>query len=138
MSTIEQNARAIRRCVDLFNKRTSEWIDTCFAENADWIDLPIPGMTKSRQDNRAFLRESAEELLRLYPDRQMSICNLVALGEQVVLELDWRGTTAEAVGTLAAGTAVHFLVASFFTISDGMITRQTDYCIPMPAKTSSQ
>ena len=138
MSIIEQNERAVRRCVDLFNKRTSEWVDACFPENAEWIELPIPGMTRGQRGNRASLRESAERLLRLYPDRQMSICNLIAQGEQVVLELDWRGTAAETVGSLGAGTQIRFRVASFFTLMDGLITKQTDYCIPIPAETAGQ
>ena len=137
MPTIDQNERAIRRCVDLFNQRTLEWVDACFAENAEWIELPIPGMTRGRQGNRAFLRESAERLLKLYPDRQMSICNLVAQGEQVVVELDWHGTAAESVGGVNAGTQAHFRVASFFVLMNGLITKQTDYCLPVGAALTS-
>jgi len=132
MLTFQQNENAIRRCVDLFNKRTVEWVDTCFAENAEWIELPIPGISRGRQGDRAFLRETAEHILGLYPDRQMSIRNLVAQGEQVVLELDWCGTVAAAVGGLNVGDRIRFRVASFFTLVDGLIVRQTDYCIPIP------
>jgi predicted ester cyclase len=118
--------------MELFNQRTLEWVDTCYAAEAEWTELPIPGISRGRQGKRAFLRETAERLLMLYPDRQMSIRNLVAQADQVVLEVDWRGTNAEAVGSLQAGTQVHFRVASFFTLMDGLIVRQTDYCIPIP------
>lgn len=138
MLTPQQNENAVRRCVDLFNKGTLEWVDTCHAENAEWIELPIPGISRGRQGSRAFLRETAERILRLYPDRQMSIRNLVAHGEQAVLELEWRGTAAAAVGSLRIGAQVCFRVASFFTLVDGLIVRQTDYCIPIPSEAASQ
>jgi ketosteroid isomerase-like protein len=138
MQTLRQNEKAVRRCVDLFNQRTMEWVDTCFADNVEWIELPIPGISRGRQGNRAFMRESAERTLELYPDRQMSIRNLVAQGEQVVLELDWCGTAAAAVGPLSVGSQVRFRVASFFTLVDGLIVRQTDYCVPIPNEAASQ
>ncbi len=132
MLTLQENESAVRRCVDLFNQRTIKWVDACYAENAEWIELPIPGISRGRQGNRVFLRETAERLLRLYPDRQMSIRNLVAQGDQVVLEVDWRGTAAAAIGSLKVGDRVHFRVASLFTLVNVLIVRQTDYCIPVP------
>ena len=137
MLTPQENESAVRRCVDLFNKRTLEWVDTCFAENAEWIELPIPGISRGRQGNRAFLRETAERILRIYPDRQLYIRNLVVQGEQVVLEQEWGGTAAIAVGSLSVGTRICFRVASFFTLVDGLIVRQTDYCIPIPNEAAS-
>jgi len=138
MPTTQQNEIAVRRCVDLFNERTLEWVDTCFAENAAWIELPIPGISRGRQGNRAFLRETAEGTLSLYPDRHMSTRNLIAQGDQVVLELEWWGTAAAAAGGLSLGAQIHFRVASFFTLVDGLIVRQTDYCVPIPNVAASQ
>jgi len=96
------------------------------------MKLPMPGTPRGRQGNRAFLREQQERLLRLFPDRQMSIRNLVALGDQVVLELEWWGTAAMTVGGLSAGAQVRLRIASFFTLADSLIVRQTDYCVPVP------
>ena len=42
MPTLGRNEAAVRRCVDHFNKRTLEWVDTCFAENAERT-APMPG-----------------------------------------------------------------------------------------------
>jgi hypothetical protein len=138
MQTTLHNESAVRRCVELFNKQTTEWVDTCYAKNAEWIELPIPGISRGRKGNRAFLQENAEQILRLYPDRQMKILNIVAQGELVVLELEWRGTAAFAVGSLSVGSQVHFRVASFFTLTNGLIVRQTDYCVPIPSESASQ
>jgi predicted ester cyclase len=126
------NEKAIRRCVDLFNQRTLEWVDTCYAEKAEWIELPIAGISRGRQGSRAFLRETARSILQLYPDRQLRILNLVAQGDQVVLEQEWQGTAAAAVGGLRAEAKIRFRVASFFTLVDGLIMKQTDYCIYSP------
>jgi ketosteroid isomerase-like protein len=132
METSRQNERAIRRCVDLFNLCTLEWVDTCYAEEAEWIELPIPGISTGRQGRRAFMREAAGRILRLYPNRQLRILNLVSQGDQVVLEQDWQGTFATTMGSLKAGDQLCFRVASFFTLLNGLIIKQTDYCIPIP------
>jgi len=131
MGTFMQNEQAVRRCVELFNKCTLEWVDTCYAETAEWTELPIPGISRDRQGNRTFLRETAGRILRLYPDRQLRVLNLVAQADQVVVEQDWQGTAAAAFGGLRIGEQVHFRVASFFTLVDGLILKQTDYCIPI-------
>jgi ketosteroid isomerase-like protein len=99
VTTVERNEAAIPRCADLFNQRTSEWVEKCYAENAEWVELPMPGTPQGRRGTHATLRESAEQLLRLFPDRQMTIRNLVAQADQVVLEVDWKGTAAAAVGS---------------------------------------
>jgi len=138
MTAVKRNEQAIRDCVDLFNKCTLEWVDTCYAEEAEWIELPIPGISRGRQGKRAFLRETAGHILMLYPNRQLRILNLVAQADQVVLEQAWQGTTAAAFGGVSAGTMIRFQVASFFTLVDGLIIKQTDYCIPIPEQSAMQ
>jgi len=132
MQTVEKNEQAVRRCVELFNQCTLEWMDRCYAANAEWAELPIPGISKGWQGDRAFLRETAGLVLRLYPDRQLRVLNLVAQAGQVVLEQDWQGTAAAAFGNVQLGEKVRFRVASFFSLADGLITRQTDYVTPIP------
>ena len=61
----------------------------------------------------------------------MEILNLVAQADQVVLELDWRGTTAATMGSLPIGSPIRYRVATFLTFVDGMIVREVDYCIPI-------
>jgi len=135
---VKQNEQPIRRCVDLFNKCTLEWVDTCYTEVAEWNELPIPGISTGRQGNRAFLRETAGRILMLYPHRQLHILNLVAQDDQVVVEQDWQGTATAAFEGVSTGTTVRFRVASFFTLVDGLISKQTDYCIPIPEQGAIQ
>jgi len=126
----EVSERAIRRCVELYNRRTAEWVDTCYAVDAEWTELPTPATPRGRGGKRAVLRAAAERALALFPDRQMKIRNLVAQGQQVALELEWSGTAAAAVGSIKPGAMVRLRIASFFTVVDGLITKHTDYCVP--------
>ena len=129
---IAQNEAAARRCIALFNRRTLEWVETCYAPNVEWIELPLPATPAGQHGDRAFLGQVARRLLVLFPDRQLEIRNLVAQRDQVVLELDWWGTAAATVGNLRAGSPVRLRVASFLTFADGLIVKQVDYCVPMP------
>ena len=74
----EVSERAIRRCVELYNRRTVEWVDTCYAVDAEWTELPTPATPRGRGGKRPVLRAAAERALALFPDREMKIRNLVA------------------------------------------------------------
>jgi ketosteroid isomerase-like protein len=98
MSLTELNSAAVRRCVDLFNRCTLEWVDTCYAVEVEWTEMPQPSTPAGQRGDRACLRAAAQRLLQLFPDRQMTVRNLVAQTDQVVLDLDWQGTAATALG----------------------------------------
>ena len=137
--TLQQNQAAARRCVDLFNqKRIAERVEACYAANTKWIELPRPQSPKGQHGDREFLRIAAKRTLALVPDHQMKILNLVAQDDQVALEIDWRGTTAAALGNLPAGSEVRYWVATFLTFTDRMIVKQVDYCIPIQGEVARQ
>ena len=136
MVTNEQNEAAARRCIELFNKRTLEWVETCYSPDAEWSELPLPSTPAGQHGDREFLRQVAQRTLAFFPDRQMEIRNLIAQGDQVVLELDWQGTAAATVGSLRAGLPVRFCVATFLTFAGGMIIKQVDYCVFIPTNTA--
>jgi ketosteroid isomerase-like protein len=138
MSSAKQNEHTVRRCVEIYNKRTLEYVDACFAELAEWIELPAPGAPNGHQGNREFMRETSRQRLRLFPDRQMSIRNLIAQGDRVAVELDWWGTAAATVGGFRAGMQVRMRIASFFTLVDGLIVQQTDYGVPIQNEVTSR
>ena len=124
----EASETAIRRCVEIFNRGTMEWVDVCYAPDADWTELPTPAAPGGRQGKRTELRAAAEHALALFPDRRLAIRSLVAQGQHVAVELEWSGTAS--VNTASPGTAVRLRLASFFRIVDGLITKHTDYCVP--------
>jgi ketosteroid isomerase-like protein len=133
MTNSQSTESLARRCIELFNKRTFDWVDTCYAENVEWFELPLSSTPSGQHGDRAFLRDTAKTLLSLFPDRQMTIANLVAKEDCVAMELQWRGTAAASIGPLRTGSKVHFRVASFLTIRDGLIIKQVDYCVPIPS-----
>jgi ketosteroid isomerase-like protein len=121
--------QAVRRCVELFNKGTLEWVDTCYSKNADWVELPTPTFPQGRRGDRAFLRETAQRVLQLFPDRRMNIRRAAARDENVLLELDWTGTAASSFRDLKAGMRIELRIISFFEVRDGLIVKHTDYCL---------
>jgi len=133
-SSAEANERAIRWCVELYNRRTLEWVDTCYAVDAEWTELPTPGLPQGRGGKRTTLRAAAERALALFPDRQMKIRNLVAQGQQVVLELEWSGTAVAAMGAIKPSDVLRLRIASFLTLADGPIAKDTDYCTLEPGE----
>ncbi|MGD0036233.1 MAG: nuclear transport factor 2 family protein [Bacteroidota bacterium] len=131
MTNFQDAETLARKCIELFNKRTVEWVDTCYAENVEWFELPLPSTPSGQHGNRAFLRNIAQRLLSLFPDRQMTINNLVAKDNCVAMELEWKGAAAVSFGTFKMGSLVRYRVASFLTFSDGLIITQIDYCVPI-------
>jgi ketosteroid isomerase-like protein len=128
MNTIE-NRQAVLRCVDLFNKCTMEWLDTCYSNHLEWTELPWRSFPQGRHGDLSAYRQSAELALRLCPDRQLRVLRSLAEGDCVVLEQEWQGTIAFTVGDAVAGTITRLRIVSFFTLENGLITKQTDYCV---------
>jgi ketosteroid isomerase-like protein len=123
----EENTQALLRCIELFNKGTLEWVDACYSKKLEWMELPKPGSPQGRRGDFAFFRQSASQLLSLFPDRRLSVLRSVAERDCVVLEQEWQGTLAVSMGSTVAGTLLRLRVASFFTLEDGLILGQVDY-----------
>jgi ketosteroid isomerase-like protein len=129
MTNSQEVETLARRCIELYNKRSLEWVDTCYAENVEWFELPLPSTPSGQHGNQAFLRNVAARLLSLFLDRQMTIHNLVATDNSVALELEWKGTASATIGTFKIGSLVQYRVASFLTFAHGLIIKQVDYCV---------
>jgi ketosteroid isomerase-like protein len=106
-------------------------VNTCYAESVEWIELPLPTTPNGQKGNRDFLRQAAERVLAMLPDRRMEVQNYIAGQDQVLLEIDWRGSTAAQVGNLPPGTQFHYQVATILKFVDGLIVREVDYAIPI-------
>ena len=127
MSTVE-NKQAVMRCVELFNKCTLEWLSSCYADHLEWTELPWRSFPQGRRGDLSAYRQAAEQALRLCPDRQLRVLRSVAEGDCVVLEQAWQGRLAFPVGEAAAGSVMRLRIVSFFTLENGRISKQTDYC----------
>jgi ketosteroid isomerase-like protein len=129
MTNSQEAETLARRCIELFNKRSLEWVDTCYGENVEWFELPLPSTPSGQHGNRTLLRNAARRLLSLFLDRQMTIHNLIANNNCVALELEWKGTAVATIGGFKMGSVVQYCVASFLTCKDGLIIKQVDYCV---------
>ena len=123
-----RNKTAVLRCIDLFNKCNLEWIDLCYSAELDWHEYSNPTFPEGRKGNYDAYRKAAQQLLNLFPDRKLKVLSCVAEGEKVVLEQEWSGTLAVNTGTHKSGEIFKLRIASFFTLENGLIIKQNDYC----------
>lgn len=105
-----------------------EWLDTCYADHLEWTELPWRSFPQGRHGDLTAYRQSAEQALRLCPDRRLRVLRSVAEGDCVVLEQEWQGTVALPIGNIVTGSISRLRIVSFFTLENGLITKQTDYC----------
>ncbi|HVN48005.1 MAG TPA: nuclear transport factor 2 family protein [Bacteroidota bacterium] len=126
-----ENKQALLRCIELYNKCTLEWVDLCFSKQLEWIELPTATNLQGRKGDFAFYRTSAEQLLKIFPDRKLHVLKSVAEHDCIVLEQEWHGTAAITMGNYNAGRVAKCRVASFFTLKHGLIIKQIDYCAPI-------
>jgi hypothetical protein len=127
MNTVK-NKQAVLKCIGLFNKCTLEWLDVCYSKNLDWIEFSNPAIPLGRRGDYSAFRSAAEQAIRLFPDRKLVVINCIAEDNIVVLEQEWSGTLAITAGAHNAGEISKLRIASFFTLKDGLIIKQTDYC----------
>jgi hypothetical protein len=73
--------------------------------------------------------ELARDVVQLYPDRRISITQMLPLGNgAVAVQGDWDGTAAAATPTGAqAGDAVHHIESMLIELVDGRITLMRVY-----------
>ncbi len=126
-----ENRKAVLRCIELFNKCTLEWVDTCCSNELQWVELPKLGTPQGRQGNLQAFREAAQQLLTWFPDRKLTVLRCVAENDCVVLEQEWQGTAASTLGNFSAGSIAKSRIVSFFVLENGLIRRQTDYCVSL-------
>jgi hypothetical protein len=127
---IVENKQALLRCVDLYNKCTLEWLDVCYSNKLEWIEMPSQNTPQGRRGNFKIFRKFAEQQLNLFPDRKLSVLRSIAENDCVVLEQEWQGTVAFTAGDYITGRIAKLMVTSFFTLENGLIVKQTDYCAP--------
>lgn len=122
------NKQEILQCIDLFNQCTLKWVDVFYSDELEWTELPKAGTPDGRRGNLTYFRECAVQLLTLFPDRQLKVLRSVAEDDTVVLEQEWQGTASFSAGNFVAGNVARQRIVSFFTLKNGRIVQETDYC----------
>jgi len=129
MTSAADNKQALMRCIELFNQGTLEWVDTCYSDKLEWIELPKSGTPSGRRGDIAAFRQAAAQTLTLFPNRRLRVLSSVAESDCVAMEQEWQGTAASTVGDFVAARTATLRVASFFTLENGLIIKQIDYCV---------
>jgi len=124
----EKNKQAVLKCIGLFNRCTLEWLDICYSKKLDWIEFSNPSIPEGRKGDYLSYHRAAEQAIRLFPDRKLVVLNSIAEGNMVVLEQEWSGTLAMAIGNHNVGEISKLRIATFFTLESGLIIKQIDYC----------
>lgn len=79
-------------------------------------------------DGRAYLIWAYEDLFSAYPDCTCEIVNAFAGDDQVMVEVQWRGTeTGSFRGQPPSGGKIDLRIGYVFRFADGMITAITEY-----------
>ncbi|MBZ4420556.1 nuclear transport factor 2 family protein [Myxococcus sp. RHSTA-1-4] len=73
------------------------------------------------------LLEDAERGKQLLSSQRYAVRSSLAQGDTVALELDWSGTLAVPLRTLAAGATLRAACGMFLTFKDGRIISQRNY-----------
>jgi ketosteroid isomerase-like protein len=131
MDASAETEAVARRLVEEYNRGAPDWVEACHAEDSRWSELPLFG-GRGRSGGRAELRKAAEGALLGFPDRRMTLLNVIAGGDQAAVEVEWNGTAAVASAQFEKGQRFRLRIVFVLKVAGGKIVRQTDYCIPMP------
>jgi SnoaL-like polyketide cyclase len=126
---IAENKAALYRCIELFNKCTLEWVDTCYSKEMTWKEMPSSSFPKGRSGGFTDFRNAHSGILRIFPNRKLTVLKCVAENDYVVFEQDFRGTVAIAAGNYKIGDLIYLKMVTFFKLLDGLIIEHTDFPI---------
>ena len=128
-STEEKNTESAKRFVQLYNE-TPNWIEETHAKDHEWEELPTKYSPEGYKGGFEDQKERALQISQLLPDRKMEILNLVAGGDQVVLDIAWKGTLSMTVDeSFKEGDIVESRFALFLKFRDGKIIKETDFVV---------
>jgi predicted ester cyclase len=94
-----------------------------------WSGIYNPNLLlpKGNRHELAGALEGAERGRKLMAGQKYLITHEMAEGEQVALEVEWKGTLAVPFGTLPAGSQMKAYCAMFLEFKEGKIVGQRNY-----------
>ena len=99
----------------------------CYAPHA--VQIELPNRLKAKGDRRGVAQMAAdlEKSRTLLSNQSYEVLEYAERGCYLIVEVNWRGTLAVPVGTLAAGNEMVAHSAIAFSFEDGKIVRQRNY-----------
>ena len=126
----EANLAALRSHVVAYNAQEEGWQGRLLAEDFTYHGFgpwAPQGMTANREELIAMMGGAAG----MFPDRTMTIRNLIAAGDTVVMEMEWVGTVAGKHPVLKPGDQQRLREVIIHRFRDGEIVEMRDYGVPM-------
>lgn len=86
-----------------------------------------PWTPQGLSTDRKHLEEMAMRAMQFFPDRTMTVKNMVAEGDTIVLETEWSGTAADGHPKLRPGERLGLRNNLFNRYRDGKIVETREY-----------
>jgi ketosteroid isomerase-like protein len=108
-----------------------ETVADFFAPDVIFHEFPNRIVLQGRISRFADLDAAYEQGRKLLKSQEYKVQRIVEAGDEVAVELEWRGILAVPVMNLPAGSEMKAFVAMFLTFRDGKIALQRNYdCYP--------
>jgi ketosteroid isomerase-like protein len=128
----QANEAAARRWLELWNERPPGWTNKVYAPDLRYEAVYRFSPPRSVQGREKWEAASARAA-QLFRGRTMTLRNLVADGDRVVVECDWRATAAADTPGAKAGEDLRLLITFWLTFADGKITEVRERSMLAPA-----
>ena len=122
----EVNVAAAEAQVRAYNAKEEGWFDRFYAEEVSYHTYG-PWIPQGLSADRKHLKELAMGAMQLFPDRTMTVKNMVAEGDTVVLETVWVGTAVDGHPSLQPGERLVLRNILFNRYRDGKIVETREY-----------
>ncbi len=120
----ERNLAAAKRWTELYNSKADEWVHECNAP--DYEARTFPGeITLSGIEN---LGAAYKNLQKIIPDRRQLVRRIMAGGDSVAIEMNYRGTVAkETEGMPPVGKIYEKELCIVLRFRDGLVISEYVY-----------
>ncbi|NMO13823.1 nuclear transport factor 2 family protein [Pyxidicoccus fallax] len=118
---------ALRYLQALESGATGEALAAFFHPQVEQREYPNALTRTGQTRGLTALLAGAEKGRKLLSSQRYAVRNTLAQGDTVALEVDWSGTLAVPLRTLAAGDTLRATCGMFLTFQDGRIISQRNY-----------
>ncbi len=120
----ERNLAAAKRWTELYNSKADEFIHECIAPDYEFRAFP-DGRTLSGIENLGKAYKNVQEAI---PDRRLLMRRIMAGGDSVAIEMNYRGTVAkETEGLPPVGKIIERELCIVLRFRDGLVISEYSY-----------
>ena len=120
----ERNLAAAKRWTELYNSKADEFVHECNAPDYEFRAFP-GGITASGIENLGKAYKNVQEAI---PDRRMLVRRIMAGGDSVAIEMNYRGTVAkETEGWPPVGKIIERELCIVLRFRDGLVISEYSY-----------